>query len=197
MINVKRQFSFQALIYFNENILINSYQLNLELSINTECIHEQTVALERLKYFVHDTVQNSLFINESSIDAIMKASSFGLKLCILPEEPYDQILSLMFFKKLNAILENKVIVNTVELSSFLGDDVKFICDNHDNLGPFDEQGWWCDSDAKLSYPVFTNKKEKVIRIIKYPTDWGNVNLSWDDDQNKKCKSAEITFNQSI
>ena len=197
MINVKRQFSFQSLIYFSQNILINTYQLNVELSINTECIHEQTVALERCKYFIHEAMQNSLLINESEIDAIIKASSFGLKLCVLPEEPYDQILSLMFYKKLNAILENKMIVNVVELSSFLGDDVKFVCDNHDNLGPFDLPGWWSDNDAKLSCPVFTNKKEKVIRIIKYPTDWSAVNLLWDDDQNKKCKTAEITFNQII
>ena len=197
MINVKRQFSFQSLIYFNENILINNYQLNLELIINTECIHEQTIGLERLKYFIHETIQNCLFINQSEIDAIIKASTLGLKLCILPQEPYDQIISLLMFKKLNSILENKMTVNSVELSSFLGDDVKFICDGHDNLGPFHENGWWCDIDCKLSQPVFTNKKEKVIRIIKYIIDWNDVNLCWDDDQNKKTKSAEISFNNPI
>ena len=43
----------------------------------------------------------------------------------LPRPPYDQIMAAVLFAKSNAILEGKITVDSVELSSYQGDGISY------------------------------------------------------------------------
>ena len=58
---IEREFSFQAGVYFKEEFLMNIYTVSLYMEVETESIREQNVAMERIKYFLNDCLENSIF----------------------------------------------------------------------------------------------------------------------------------------
>ena len=75
--------------------------------------------------------------------------------------------------------------------SGLSDDVKFVYDvetvaNH----PFGNKGWWSDFSTNMSDIHKTNKKDKIVRLIKQHSDWASVGLDWEQ---KEYTTTEIIF----
>ena len=79
------------------------------MEVETESIREQNVAMERIKYFLNECLENSIFVQDTEQKIIEKYSSCGFKVCTVPEEPYDQIITLLMLTKLNRI--NQFIID--------------------------------------------------------------------------------------
>lgn len=184
---IEREFDFQACVYFQNNFLINSYWFDLVMEVNTESIHEQNVAMERLKYLIHDLFDNSIFVSVNDSNTIQKYTNAGLKVCVIPEEPFDQIISLVILLKTNAICENKIKVTDISLISKLSDKVKFIENIETAQNAIKNDGWWNDPSPNLCIKS-PNKKEKIVKLIK--NEWSDLGLSWTE---KKFKSTEVLF----
>lgn len=184
---IEREFDFQACVYFQNNFLINSYWFNLIMEVNTESIHEQNVSMERLKYLIYELFENGVFVSSEHTDIIEKYSNAGLKICTIPEEPFDQIISLVILLKTNAICENKIKVTDISLVSKLSDKVKFIENIETAQHAIKSSGWWNDPTPNLCIKP-SNKKEKIVKLVK--NDWGDLGLGWNE---KKFKSTEVLF----
>lgn len=191
-ITISRDFTFQAAIYFKESFLMNLYDLTLYMDVNTESIREQNIAMERIKYFLSNCLENSVFVQDTEKKVIEQYYNAGLKLSTLPEEPYDQIIALLLLVKLNAITEGKLTITDIILGSRLSDDVKFSCDLSSPLGPFQESGWWTGASA-TSYDISKIiKKEKIVKLVKPQIiEWDQFDLEWDEAPTKK--QSEIIF----
>jgi hypothetical protein len=99
--------------------------------------------------------------------------------CTVPEEPYDQIITLLLLVKLNSITEGRLIITDITLGSRISDKVRFNCDIESPRGPLEASGWWTDSSTSMSDIKKTLKKDKVVKLIKTPsTDWAEFNLVW-------------------
>ena len=188
---VERDFAFQAGVYFEGEFIMTIYELSLKMEVDTASIKEQNIAMERIHYFLDECLGNGVFVQDSEKKAIEKYTQADIKVCTLPDEPYDQIITILLLVKLNAITENKIIVTDLSLRSGLSDDVKFVYDietvvNH----PFGNKGWWSDSSTSISNIAKSNKKDKIVRLIKQ-SDWQSVGLDW---VQKEHKSTEIIFN---
>ena len=163
------------------------------MDVETESIREQNVAMERIKYFLHNCLDSSIFILDSEKKVIEKYMTAGLKVCLLPEEPYDQIITTMLLVKLNAIVEGRLSITNIVLGSKLSDDIKFDCSYDTPLGPFSKNGWWSTAtthiiDAQKNH----NKKEKIVKLIKpVCADWDDVDLMWAPGSDKQ--NTEIVF----
>ena len=190
---IKRDFTFQAGVYYEDTFIMNIYNLDLTMTVETDSIREQNIAMDRIKYFLHDCVENSVFVDSNEKKVIEKYVTAGLKVCTLPEEPYDQIVTIALLSKINAIAEGRLIISDIVLSSELSDGVKFVYDYESVLhtSPFD-QGWWIESNSCMNDINKTqNKKDKIVKLVKSINDWSVVGLEWKE---KSAKSAEIIFN---
>lgn len=187
---IKRDFEFSTGVHFEDNYLINSFFVVLTMAVETESIREQNVALDRIKYFLYECLENSVMVAEAEKKVIEKYMAAGMKICTLPEEPYDQIILLTLANKINAIAEGRLVLLDIELKSSLSDEVTFVYDFETILmtNPY-KKGWWMDSTTNISDIKCTNKKEKIVKLIK-SSDWGNVQLDWAE---KVTKPMEILF----
>ena len=188
---IEREFAFQAAVYFEGEFLMTIYELALKMEVDTASIKEQNIAMDRIHYFLHECLGNSVFVQDSENKAIEKYMQADIKVCTLPDEPYDQIITILLLLKLNVITEGKLHITDISLMSGLSDDVKFVYDvetvaNH----PFGNKGWWTDSSTAIADVTKSNKKDKIVRLVKQHSDWAAVGLDWDQ---KEHKTTEIIF----
>lgn len=180
---VNSKFSFSAGTYFGNEFTINNYLLDLDFNVESESVREQNIALERVKYFLNYVLQNSIFIDESEDEYIQKYMDADLKVCTLPEEPYDQIIGIMLIAKLNSINEGKLVVTDISISSTMSDGVWCKHSIEENLGPFNERGWWKESNVKICDVKRKNKSKKVLKLVKHNISWEELYLGWDEPKN--------------
>ena len=186
---IDRDFSFQAAVYFEGRFILNYYDITLSMDVLTESIKEQNIAMDRILYFLNESISNSVFIHDEEKKMIEKYNQAGIKTCILPEEPYDQIITVLLLMKLNAVTEGKLLVTDIALLSVLSDQIRFLYDidsasNH----PFGK-GWWSEPNTSISDVVKHNKKDKIVKLVK-SCDWANIGLDWNA---KHIKPTEIIF----
>jgi len=188
---IEREFAFQAGVYFEGEFLMTIYELALKMEVDTASIKEQNIAMDRIHYLLHECLGNSIFVEDTDKKTIEKYLQADIKVCTLPDEPYDQIITILLLLKLNAITEGKLHITEISLRSGLSDDVKFVYDvetvvNH----PFGNKGWWTDSSTIISDLLKSTKKDKIVRLVKQHSDWAGVGLDWEQ---KEHKTTEIIF----
>lgn len=185
---ISRDFTFLSGVHYEGNFLMNSYDVTLTLTVETDSIVEQNVAMDRIKYFLYEQIENCVFVQDSESKVIEKYQAAGLRVCALPEQPYDQIITIVLLYKLNAICEGRLTVTDIQLTSSLSDGVGFLYDTEDlALGHPYKNGWWTDATASFS-SIVPGKKEKIVKLVK-KCDWTSLSLDWNDKEH--C--AEIIF----
>lgn len=189
---IEREFTFQAGVFFEGKFLMNVYDISLSMFVETDSIREQNIAMDRIKYFLSECLESSVFVEETEKKAIEKFQAAGINVCVLPEEPYDQIVTLILLMKLNAITEGKLLVTDIVLCSELSDGVKFIYDFESvhAANPF-KKGWWLESNTQITNPEKSNKKDKIVKLVKTVNDWTPLDLDWKE---KPANTTEIIFN---
>ena len=186
---IERDFTFQAAVHFEEVFTMNIYEIGLAMIVDTDSIVEQNIAMDRIKHFLSECLENSVFVHIDEKKAVDKYTAADIKVCTLPEEPYDQIITLLLLLKLNAITEGRLHITDIVLKSVLSDGVKFSYDIESALSnSFDSKGWWNDSSSSISTKI--PKKDKVVKITKN-TDWDSFGLEWAQKPHKKAE--EIIF----
>jgi hypothetical protein len=189
---IQRDFAFQAGVHYENKLLMNLYSITLTIYVEVNCPKEQNIAMERIKYFLVDCLENSIFVNEKESKAIEKYLDANIKVCTLPNEPYDQIVMQALLLKLNAITEGRFAVSEIVFNSKMSDGVKFfgeIDDIEDEFGK--NEGWWFNSSTCTSNLSKINKKEKIVKLRANPNDW-EESLMW-EIKTEKSNVAEITF----
>lgn len=173
-VRLEYQTRFSAGVVYNDQYEINHYDLTINMLTNTVDTYEQNVAFDRIKYWIHNIVDSSVFINQDN-ELVTAFQQTSQRVLILPDEPYDQIIELMMFVKLDAIVEGKMIITDIRLSSTLGDNMFYLHNEEESVGPFSSDGWW----TLLTPQWFSNttNKKKVVSITETPR-WEDIDLSW-------------------
>ena len=187
-VKLEKTFSFQAGVHFQDKFLMNLYDFTLSMEVLTECIIEQNVAMERIKYFLFECLENSIFVNEKEKKVIDNYSTAGIKVCTVPDDPYDQIIATILLLKLRAITESRLIITDIYLVSKLSDDVKFWLEIDDIDGIYNNEGWWNKASTCITHSPKSNKKDKILKLFNN-NEWNDVGLHW----KTKPTSAEVTF----
>lgn len=189
---IEREFEFQAGIHFENNFIINSYNILLQMGVTTENLHEQNIAFERIKYLIEYHLENSLFIDYREKAAIDLYSKAGIKICVLPDEPFDQIVAAVLLSKFNTITEKKLFVMEMKILSKISDGVSFYL-SHDEVDNFTttEDVWYTENSARINEHKKINKKEKIVELKKENSDWNYIGLGW------KSLDAEKNGNEIV
>lgn len=159
--------------------IINNYSVRMEFTTMTEDNHQHNIAYRRMKFWFNEVMESCVLIAPDD-KRLSTWQQTGTKVLILPEDPVDQLVGIMLYSKISAIVQEKFIIDEISISSPIDDDVIYHHFSDENLGPFVESGWWNDSR-----PIWQNKparsKGKVISLDRSP-DWKDHDLDWPNDQ---------------
>lgn len=175
---ISKEFAFESAIHFEDSFIINFFNIDLQMEIHTEDHREQNIAIERVNHYINTYIENCIFVHDKDDKAIKKYEEAGLRVLILPEEPYDQIIGVILMMKFNAIMENKVVITDIIIHSKLSANIKFhtqVEESEDFLGNY----WWNDPSTSYKLANQKNKKEKIVKLFDN-SDWASIGLIWKD-----------------
>ena len=183
---------FLAGIFYEDQLQINSYSVRVSLLTQTDDSASINVAMERLKCFVYRELNNTVFFGPDSRSQAEMFQVLGTNVTTLPDVPVDQIIGLMLYCKLNAVMEDRMIVTALDISSILGDSVCYSLDVDDSLGPFAEAtdtAWWHNSSTQHHDLDLDSVPENVVKVI--PSDWHQYGLQWPEEHLEPANNTVI------
>ena len=172
-VRIQYQTNFTAGVSFEGTLIMNNYNLRVWLNTNTDDPANHNIAFERLKYFIAE-LDSNIFINDDDVETGEKYLNAGLRITTLPGDPVDQIIGIMLFYKLNAIMEDRVSVLETELSSTMSDGITYMhCENEQiDLDTIPE--WWTTPD--LVHHDFATSDS--VLTIHNGSAWRDLDLAW-------------------
>lgn len=179
-VRLEKEFDFIASAYLDNSVICNKYKLKIELFTNTMDGIEQNIALDRVRHMLYNRFSNRLFINNTDQDIADQFHGMGFKTVVLPAEPVDQIIGIMLFAKLNAVMENRLIITELKICSELGDHMWYLQNTDEDFGPFEESGWWHESMDHVN-TIDIVRPGKVVTLHKNKKNWANIGLDWEQD----------------
>jgi hypothetical protein len=157
---------------------MNHYSVTMNLLTKSKDSISTNIALDRIKLFVATAMESTVFVNQDNQEQAEFMQMIGINVTTLPEEPVDQIVGLMLHCKLNAVMEDRMIVERLDIASSLGDDVFYLHEHGDAVGPFQAAGWWSVSDTTHNSLTPIETHENVVHVPV--TGWSKYNLNWPD-----------------
>ena len=193
--NVRLEYDmhWRAAIWFENRLQINDYNANIFMYTNTSNQEDHVTCMARINHFVYHELTNTVFIKQDDQEQMQALSAAGIKFTPLPEEPIDQIIGIALYCKLNAILEKRMIITGVNIQSDLGDNVRYLHNSQESLGPCEEPGWWYDSGPTHSnFKPAVGGKRRVVKLNRTPS-WRDLSLTWSDSDLDPSNSNTVVF----
>ena len=125
----KKDFSwstgFKSIIVVDDELFNNDYTIKLHLTPVTADLKEQGDFFERLKMLFEHIFNNTITVcRDAKLYNVLEKQTSN-RFIQLPRQPYDQLMAAVCFTKANAILQGKIIINELELSSYQGDGITY------------------------------------------------------------------------
>jgi hypothetical protein len=195
--NVRLQYDldFLAGIYYDDRLQLNSYSVSMSLLTKTTDAVNTNIAMDRLKIFMHGELSNTVFVNQALKERAEMLQIMGVNVTTLPEEPVDQIIGMMLYYKLNAIMEGRMSVTRLDLMSALGDSVWYQHDeDEDSPGPFRAEGWWHAPTVQHHNVDVGDVEDNVVKVV--PNAWIEYGLTWPEDTAEPIANTVVFANFS-
>ena len=88
---IYRSFDLQMGVHFTGEFYMNLYDIDLNFNVEASSIKEQNIALDRIKYYLSDCLEHSVLVHDAETKTIEKYLNADMRVCVLPEEPYDKL----------------------------------------------------------------------------------------------------------
>lgn len=122
MIGNTFQGTYDIIRLINKRLVISAIDIKLELDFNDDSDKmDQVTALERMKRWLDGVLDGSVAFNTKSTLSISTFADMANNLIFCPDDPYDFLLLVLIYSKLNAIGQGHVSVVHCELMSSMGD----------------------------------------------------------------------------
>jgi hypothetical protein len=142
---------------------------------------------------VEQCLTDTIFICDSETEQIQLLRAAGLSVTVLPEEPVDQVIGMMLFSKLNAIMEGNMVIRTVLISSEAGDDVIYEHDHAEENQLFETiGGWWNNHEPMHDTSSDTTDTDTLV-IISSGKLWREVGLEWNSGGSNEVQENILVF----
>ncbi len=178
-VRLKYDLPFTAGIYHNGSFYMNNYTLRVLMATVSEDPADHNTAFERLKYFICNCMESTVFINADETEQCNQYVQAGLRITTMPGDPVDQLIGIMLYHKLNAVMENRMVVYETELSSAMGEYMVYLHSEEENTVGYVQPNWWTTADLVHSDFVLGNS-DNVVSIPQV-TEWRDLDLAWADD----------------
>jgi len=162
--------------WFVNDFVINTHVINIQLITKSHTPKDHPVCMGRIRT-VMDLLENTIFINQDNTEKIAELSACGFKVVAFPQEPIDQIVGIVLFKKLNAVLEGRMQVTDLDICSDAGDNIWFMHSANELVGAVADTGWWNDPGPVVEHSQPAAPGKKVVKLRR-PTAWDSFDLEW-------------------
>ena len=188
---------FKSIIIVDGELFSNEYDCKIYISAHTADLKEQTEYFERLKNLFQIVFNHTIttWKDEKLYHTLQKASNN--RFIELPKPPYDQIMAAVCFCKANAILDSKITVNKLELSSWQGDGITYSVDKDSKeLLLLDTPNWFSNKYKSfdpwwLRADTATYDQELDKGIYTGHFSWNNQNIPVDKKHEYHAKIFEF------
>jgi len=180
--NVRLQYTmhFTAGVHYGGQLIMNNYKLTVYMMTNVRESELTNIAFERLKYFITEEIDSTIFINNENHEACSLYAAAGINITTLPKDPVDQIVGVMLFHKLNAIMEDRISVLETEVSSHLGDNMVYLHSENENTQDINIPGWWHTADLNHCDREFDNG-DNLFAIPYSGSSWHDLDMAWPNE----------------
>lgn len=181
--------SWDSVLSYNNQLLPNNYTITVSFDILTDDAEKQTVAFERMKYFVDKVMQDAIF---SSIDDERNSyyqDNFEQRLVTFPIPPQDLAVVTALFMKFKMITEGKIDIQQISISSVQGEGVTIHYDEdfagestmlteHELLKAADREAWWSRDDCGSADFFKMDAESEMLTFVTDVTDWESTGLTY-------------------
>jgi hypothetical protein len=163
-----------AIVCDDKTMLPNTYNLQVNLLSATENNAYQNIAYQRIVFFLKEIFENSVILSIDNPHLEDMVNIWGSNhIVTLPCDPYDQIIGVMLFHKLSAIVEDVFAIDNITITSRLSDDITYTIEDDTVFESEDGDLMWCDrSDITTT----------DIGQISEDITWEHLDLDWDNEQ---------------
>lgn len=187
-VRIAQLLSINAGAWYDGALEMNQYTIKLWMITQTFDSVEQNIAFLRAKHFVYDELENTIFIN-STDSKCAEFVSAGLDITTLPGDPADQLIGIMLFHKLNAIMEGRIDIVEVEISA--GDSVIYLHSENETSDDVIRPAWW--SSADLTHSDFVATEYEKVLSISQSTAWRELGLAWQEQPTETETGNIVVF----
>ena len=190
-VRLRHEMHFTAGVYYGEQTRMNNYTLTVWMTTACQDATDQNTAFERIKYFVYSELDSTIFINSDHDSQCQALSAAGLKITTMPGEPVDQLVGLMLYYKLNAIVEGRMIIEETELASVMGENITYLHASHEQTDIPQQPDWWQAADPIHCDPELMDT-DKVLNLPK-ATLWRDLDLAWTTPDSTQDTGNTVVF----
>ena len=190
-VRLKYDLPFTAGIHHNGSFYMNNYTLRVLMATVSDDPKDQATAFERLKYFIYTCMESTIFIDANETEQCNRYVQAGLRITPMPGEPVDQLIGIMLYHKLNAVMENRMIVFETEISSALGEYMTYLHSDEENTVGYVQPEWWTAAD--LTHGDFAVINSDNVVSIPQATAWREIDLGWPDDLKDADSGNVVVF----
>ena len=179
-VNLTRVFNVPVVVVSEryDHFRMVNYNIVVDMTTASADNQELNTAFARMKYWLYEIMHSSVVISHDH-PRLNSWQDTGSRLLIFPEEPVDQIVGIVLFRKLTAMVEQRLTISRVSISSHLDDDMIYHHDEDEPQGGVSHSGWWCDARPTWYNDVSKSRRNsKVININRQP-EWRDHDLDWD------------------
>ena len=190
MARLKNHFEFMAGMYVGGELFFNKYSLLIDFYTLPGLPQDQNIAMDRLSYFIYDSVSRSIFIDEANTTQINLLNKAGLSVLTVPDPgPFDPIVLAALVTKMNAIVEDVLVISNAELISEVSGPLLYVWDSADEedeihaiVNDADDTKWWASPAPRFgSYPVGTDVAATEVDQ-PFPLTWEMLDLDWASEE---------------
>jgi hypothetical protein len=181
---------FIAGVWWDDRLIMSTYTATFKMITASDSAQDTNTALDRLKYMVEEYLVDSVFIKDTNVDQIALLEASGIKVIALPEEPVDQIIGMMLYSKISAVMEGRMLIRSIMLSSTAGDDVIYEHDLQESCAPFDQSGWWAESTPICESETRPDLNDKVF-VLSATNQWRDLGLAWITDADQEVQDSNV------
>ena len=184
-VNLKYSLDFVAGSWFEQELLMCNYTIDLHLLTQSMDPADQNIAIERVRWFVENQLHSSIIVNQAESDRAEVFYDVGFNVCTLPEEPVDQVLGIVLHSKLNAIMEGRIVIKTLSIKSDTG-GIEYIHNDNEITELLGDSGWWFEPTPRC-HDIESDEQDKE-------PEWKDVELAWANEQVIKDLDTAIFVN---
>lgn len=178
---IEKDIVFRAAVHLNNKFYTNTYLATMSLLVD-DCkfTDEPVIAFERVHYFLETHINDAIFICQDEVEMIDRYNKANINVIPFPEEPTDEVVTGIILLKLNSIMEGRLHITDMLLSSTLSDGIRYnvvseIAESIYGSGNF----WWNKSCTLTDNEHLLEAQPNVVHLFE-KNHWEDLGLEYPD-----------------
>lgn len=186
-VRIAQLLNFNAGTWFDGSLEMTEYNVKLWMMTQTYSAQEQNIAMQRVKHFLYTEIENTIFVDCQDQNKCTDFIRAGLNVTSMPNAPADQLIGIMLFHKLNAIMEDRIKIVEIEIGAVGG--IIYLHGENETSEELILPDWWTSADLTHCDPVLKDS-DKVLSI---PKNWRDLDLAWPVEPQDNATGNIVVF----